>query len=261
MEHNKNFSLKIALSALALAALAGAALAAHSWNGYHWARTANPFTLNIVDSVTAGWDSHLKTASADWSASAVLDTAIGAGDDGKATRKRCPAALGKSRVCNAAYGNNGWLGIAQVWTYADGHIAQGVVKMNDTYFNTAKYNTPAWRNLVMCQEIGHTLGLDHQDENFNNPPLGTCMDYTSDPAPNQHPNAHDYEELDAIYAHLDSFTTLSSLVGGSGAARGAAGEDAEFGRPLKRDGRGRTSLFERDLGKGEKVFTFVFWAE
>ena len=50
--------------------------------------------------------------------------------------------------------------------------------------------------MVMCQEVGHDFGLDHQDENFNNPNLGTCMDYTNDPSTNQHPNAHDYEELD-----------------------------------------------------------------
>ena len=52
-------------------------------------------------------------------------------------------------------------------------------EVNDTYFNTAKYNTPVWRNLVMCQEVGHTLGLDHQDEIFDNVNLGTCMDYTN----------------------------------------------------------------------------------
>jgi hypothetical protein len=40
--------------------------------------------------------------------------------------------------------------------------------VNDTYFNTPKYDTSAWRNLVMCQEVGHTLGLDHQDEDFDN---------------------------------------------------------------------------------------------
>jgi hypothetical protein len=40
----------------------------------------------------------------------------------------------------------------------------------------------------MCQEVGHTFGLDHQDENFNNTNLGTCMDYTNDPSTNQHPN-------------------------------------------------------------------------
>jgi predicted Zn-dependent protease len=56
------------------------------------------------------------------------------------------------------------------------HIVQGTTKVNDTYFNTATYNTRAWRQLVMCQEVGHTFGLDHQDETFNNPNLGSCMD-------------------------------------------------------------------------------------
>jgi signal transduction histidine kinase len=41
------------------------------------------------------------------------------------------------------------------------------------YFNTPTYNTTTWRNLVSCQEVGHTLGLDHQDENFNNEFLAT----------------------------------------------------------------------------------------
>lgn len=265
---NKHFSIKVALGALAVVALAGAALATHSWNGYHWARKANPFTLQLVDSVTTGWDSYLGTTSTDWSASTVLDTVIRPGDTSSSTRKKCPAVLGKDRVCNAAYGNNGWLGLAQIWVYSNGHIAQGVIKVNDTYFNTTKYNTPGWRNLVMCQEVGHTFGLDHQDETFDNPNLGTCMDYTDDPdgtlknqLSNQHPNQHDYDQLKTIYAHLDSSTTLSLTSASRGANRANAEEVAEFGKSLKRDGRGRTSLFERDLGKGEKVFTFVFWAE
>ena len=61
------------------------------------------------------------------------------------------------------------------------HITQAITKLNDTYFNTAAYNTPAWRRLVTCQEIAHNFGLDHQDEAFDNPNLGLCMDYTSDP--------------------------------------------------------------------------------
>ena len=77
-----------------------------------------------------------------------------------------------------------------------------------TDFNTPTYNTPAWRQMVTCQEIGHTFGLDHQDENFNNPNLGTCMDYTSNPSTNMHPNQHDYDQLVTIYSHLDSTTTV-----------------------------------------------------
>ena len=48
----------------------------HSWGGYHWARTSNPFTLKLGDNLTAPWDQSLATASADWSLSSVLDTTI-----------------------------------------------------------------------------------------------------------------------------------------------------------------------------------------
>jgi hypothetical protein len=30
-------------------------------------------------------------------------------------------------------------------------------------------------------EVGHTFGLDDQDENFNNENFGTCMHYARDP--------------------------------------------------------------------------------
>ena len=190
-------------------AVATLAYADHSWGGYHWARTSNPFNLKLGDNVSATWDSYLATTSSDWSASStLLSTTVVAG---KTKPKVCRATSGRVEVCSERYGANGWLGIATVWASGT-HITKGTVKVNDTYFNTSTYNTPAWRNLVMCQEVGHTLGLDHQDEDFGNPPLGTCMDYTSDPTPNQHPNQHDYDQLEAIYEHLDSTTTIACLL-------------------------------------------------
>src|SRR5215218_8049977 len=199
---------------LALVAFAPGAKANHSWNGYHWVRTANPFTLQLGDNVSSQWDPILGTTSSDWSKSTVLDTRIVAG---QAKSKNCRPTSGRVEVCNGAYGNNGWLGIAQIWVSGK-HITQGTTKVNDTYFNTTKYNTAAWRNLVMCQEVGHTFGLDHQDENFNNTNLGTCMDYTNDPSgtlgtngtlSNEHPNPHDYDQLVTIYSHLDNTTTVA----------------------------------------------------
>ena len=108
----------------------------------------------------------------------------------------------------------------------------------------------------MCQEIGHTLGLDHQDENFDNPPLGTCMDYSSDPVPNQHPNQHDYDQLDFIYAHLDELTSIRLSLRGA-LAFGEFPNRSDWGRLLKDNGR--VALFERDLGGGHKMFTHVIW--
>lgn len=254
------FKIKISLlvSAAIVGALgfAGIAGATHSWGGYHWARTANPFTVKLGDNLTSTWDSYLLTTSSDWSLSSVLDTVV---VPGKATPKTCKPTLGQAEICNSKYGRNGWLGIASIWANG-GHITQGTVKMNDSYFNAAQYNTPAWRNLVMCQEVGHIFGLDHQDENFSNLPLGTCMDYSSDPNPNQHPNLHDYEMLETIYAHLDAVNTVSQSLS-------TANQDIDFndpkewGQEIRKSKDGRVTLHERDLGNGQKVFTFVFWTD
>ncbi len=251
-------------SALTFAAALGApvtASATHSWNGYHWARPLNPFTLKVGDNLSSTWDSYLGTTSTDWSKSAIVDMTVVAGG---ANPRNCRPTSGRVEVCNSTYGNNGWLGVAQVWVSGK-HIGQGTVKMNDTYFITSAYNTSAWRNLVMCQEVGHTLGLDHQDENFDNKPLGTCMDYTSDPSPNQHPNQHDYDELDIIYLHADSSTTLKSL-GASidmppAFANALLDTPDQWGRLVRSSRGGRIEVYERDFGGGRKVTTFVIWAE
>ncbi|MBI4137067.1 hypothetical protein HY469_03300 [Candidatus Roizmanbacteria bacterium] len=239
------------------------AYANHSWGNYQWARTSNPFTLKLGDNVSSAWDSYLQTTADDWSVSSVLDTTIVAGNTNS---RRCRPTSGRVEVCDYRYGNNGWLGVAQIWV-SGSHITQGAVKMNDTYFNTSTYNTPAWRNLVLCQEVGHTLGLDHQDENFSNANLGTCMDYTSNPESNQHPNAHDYEQLEAMYAHLDGFTTIQSgtqkLPLGLSVANAVKDQDfenrSEWGKSIKDNGH--VALFERDLGVGNKLFTFAIWAQ
>lgn len=242
------------------------AYANHSWGKYHWARTTNPFNLNLGNNVSVTWDAYLGTTSSDWSKSLVLDTTIVTGG----STGNCLPTNGRVEVCNNVYGDNGWLGVAQIWVRGN-HITQGTVKVNDTYFNNSPYNTPAWRQFVMCQEVGHIFGLDHQDVNFNNTNLGTCMDYTNDPdgtlsgqLSNEHPNAHDYDQLVTIYTHLDG--------GSNGKGKPANGKPATvgqsielndpsaWGKAMRKDSRGNNSLYERDLGNDEKLFTFVIWA-
>jgi hypothetical protein len=255
-----------AIGALALLiALPGMTAASHSWGSYHWARTSNPFTLKVGDNVSTAWDSYLDTSISDWTQSTVLDLTKVAGQG--AVRKKCNPTSGRVEVCNNTYGNNGWLGVAQIWASGT-HITQGTVRLNDSYFNTASYNTPAWRNLVMCQEIGHTFGLDHQDENFNNANLGTCMDYTSSPSANQHPNQGDYDQLLCIYdpgtaskststhsctgtGHLDGSSTIGSLTP-SGAA--------PFGLAVATSKDGKTTTFVWQIGAGLRIITHVIWA-
>jgi hypothetical protein len=258
----------IALWAAALLAIFGTAAftasAHHSWGGYHWARTSNPFTIKLGSNLSTSWKAYLQTTSTDWSTSNVLDTVIVAGNTnatkGKNTPKNCTPTAGRVEVCNERYGSTGWLGIASIWANGT-HITQGTVKMNDSYFAAGQYNTPAWRNLVMCQEVGHTFGLDHQDENFTNANLGTCMDYTNNPSTNQHPNQHDYDMLAEIYAHLDSSTTISATTASSAAQDEDSNDPKNWGQEVRRSKDGRVSVFVKDLGNDNKVLRHVFWAE
>ncbi len=242
----------------------GVTYASHSWGNFHWARTSNPFTLKLGDNVSSTWDPYFVTASNDWNVSTVLDTTIVAGK----AKGNCRPTVGRVEVCNNTYGSNGMLGWAQVWA-KDNHITQAVAIVNDTYFNTDFYNTTAFRNMVMCQEIGHAFGLHHQDEEPANINLGTCMDYTNDPTGtadtngvlnNEFPNAHDYAQLETIYGHLDSTKTVSMRLLGRGTYAPFAVDIAERNMSLRRDSRGRTTLYERDLGQGNKLLTFIIWA-
>jgi hypothetical protein len=255
---------------VALVVAVAALQADHSWGNYHWARTANPFTLKVGNNLSGAWEGHLDNAIDDWNLSTVLDLQKVAGG----TRpKSCKATPGQIEVCNASWGNNGWLGLAQIWA-SGSHITQGTAKMNDYYFNQPAYNTPGWRQLVMCQEIAHDFGLDHQDETFNNRNLGTCMDYTNDPdggaggavnndPTNVSPNQHDYNQLETIYAHLDGTTTVGQTVTRHPPAMNGIDWDsaANWGQLKRSTNGGRTQVFEQDFGGGNRVITFVIWAD
>lgn len=254
-----------AVAAVSVAALAAPAIAGHSWSTYHWKKTGAQVTAPIKTAITSNWQTYVKVAVDDWNQSTVIEspgpTASGANP------KRCAAATGEILVCNAKYGLTGWLGIAQIWL-SGGHIAKGITKLNDSYFNMASYNKPEWRALVTCQEIGHDYGLAHQDEDFDTDGTNSCMDYTSAPAGNEHPDAHDYAQLELIYNHTESsFTAVGPGKAGAAVGRppspldGAEGGDtpAQWGRAIHRDAQGRPDMFELDLGNGNKKITHVFW--
>ena len=254
----------------------------HAWGPYHWARTASSFDLIVVNSTTADWDPYVTQAVSDWSLdwspsydlTMVQDVA---GSTSNNTRRQCRAPEGQVRICNLAYGYNGWLGIAGIYVDGNGHITKGYTKLNDSYFSAAYYDNDAWKQSVTCQELGHNIGLDHQDEDFNNQSLFSCMDY-QDP-PYLYPNTHDYEQLELIYDHTDSYDSYDTGSTGSGgdgddgggcnappgkgcnkgqdANSGSAG-DVGWGMSVGR--RGQTEKFVRTQPDGTQVITFVTWA-
>lgn len=197
----------LAKSALvvAMAAVSVTAYATHSWNDYHWARTTSSFNLQTLDSTVPGgananWPSLLATAASQWSVSTKLNLVVSGYSNSSTSRKKCSAVSGKIRVCNASYGNNGWLGLASINLNSSGHISQGTAKMNDSYASTYA-SDPNEAKHVMCQEVGHTFGLGHTSEDGTS--QKTCMDYSSS-ASSTAPNQHDYDELAIIYGHTDS---------------------------------------------------------
>ena len=106
---------------------------------------------------------------------------------------------GQMRACNANYGGVPWAGLATIYIDDNGHITKGTAKMNDFYSYSADY-----KRHLMCREIGHNFGLTHTSEDGSS--QGTCMDYSNDES-SQWPNAHDYELLEFIYEHADSYNS------------------------------------------------------
>lgn len=250
-------AMSLAMTLATTLGFAGTASATHSWNNYHWARTTASFTLQLpYNFADPQWTTRLSAASTDWSLSAVLDTSPA---PGTANPRTCRASSGRVQVCSAKYGSNGWLGLAQIWL-SGSHIVQGVTKMNDTYFAMAAYNNTSERQHVMCQEVGHTFGLDHQSTNGDS--VGTCMDYyqntsNSDTQSTQ-PNQHDYDELALIYKHLDTTTTVGSTVATSGSRAPSSLDDPRgWGRLVERSPAGTDRVYVRDFGNSEQVVTFV----
>ena len=247
------FRLLLVVSAVTCAAAvvgASPAAASHAWGSYHWARTSNPFTVPLGDNVTntaySNWEGALGGASTDWTQSSVLDSPVTAGQAGNP--KRCAGTNSRIEVCNATYGPNGWLGLASIWT-SGSHIVKATAKMNDTYFNSTRYNYTAERH-VMCQEVGHGYGLGHQDESGAD--LNTCMDYAN-ALDNPSPNAHDYQQLETIYGHRDSTSTVSSV---------AAANFPENAAPIAVERRDTiaASYIVEDYGNGFRLHRHIFWA-
>ncbi len=180
-----------------------AATVTPSWNGWRWARSGDVH-LAVGDNLSAAWKPYLAQATAAWSADPIIDMTPVAGASPLA---KCAPVYGTIQACNGAYGFNGWLGYANVWV-SSGYIVMATVRLNDSYFANATYNSDAWRQATMCHELGHTLGLNHPNTNYTNANVGSCLDYTRDPTglvtngplSNMAPSAGDFAGLAALYA-------------------------------------------------------------
>jgi hypothetical protein len=99
----------------------------------------------------------------------------------------------------------GWVGLSITWFIpATGEIIVAQTLLNDSFMqdsgNTTWFDDDA-RKLAVCQEIGHGLGVDHQ----NGRNKQTCMNRVfgvGDPD-FAVPNQHDFDQLAKIYSGGD----------------------------------------------------------
>jgi hypothetical protein len=255
------FIVVLAVAAsLVFAVFSSIASANHSWNGYHWARTDNPLALDVGDNLSGVWvrpfsyedpndnpaydltnADYLDTALSDWDQRNTSPVVRLTEVPGGTKPTKCRPTGGRMEVCNHRYGKRDWVGLTRIWITSDGHITQATSKLNDTYLNNPRrfpqYSNPVWRQGTLCHELGHTLGLDHQDE-------GSCMDNVSNPSSeDMRPNAHDHEQLEEIYgSHIDNANTSSRVE----SEMPAALKDIDTTDPTQRDQQNRKSGWEED---------------
>jgi hypothetical protein len=171
----------------------------------------NPFTLITVHAMSSEWDEAFSGSVSRWSGSSKLDLQVEAGSVDRKFRRRCSPKDGQIIACNLAYGYTGWLGIASINIDSSGHIVRGSAKMNDSY--ASYWDIPGERNHVTCQEIGHLFGLGHTSEDGSS--QKSCMDYSTS-IESQWPNAHDFQQLDTIYSHPDTYNSYDEGASGGG---------------------------------------------
>ena len=232
---------------------AASALNAQSWNGYTWGRTGN-LTIQLVNNTSATWTPYVQAAADQWSAAANIDYRVVTGP--AINTSVCSPTYGVVEVCSANYGKTGWLGMANVYT-SGGHIVMGTVRYNDYYpLTSAYYAQSAWYANTSCHELGHILGLDHQDSNKGNANDGSCLDLSSDPTgkraangplTNYTPNAVDFANLADIYK-TPSGTQLASTTYAIGSDGSFVPEPATWALMLAGFGLVGTTMRRRSLG-------------
>lgn len=116
-------------------------LAARQWSCWHWDHN----NIGLSNAAGGYWGSINGSEANDWDAGTCIN--FGGGNE--------------ITVDAGFYGGTGWLGIARLLEVgSDCTIIQADALMNQSYLDGASYDETADRH-VSCQEIGHTIGLDH----------------------------------------------------------------------------------------------------
>jgi predicted Zn-dependent protease len=163
----------------------------YNWNPDFVYPSDGGLRLTLQNALDDTWQGEFEAAVSDWQESdALVLTAERVEVD-----YNCNRIDGVMVVCNANFGETGWVGINEN-AIMDNIIVSSVAKMNEYYLRNADFDH---RRYTMCHEIGHGFGLPHTDENQYNANIGNCLDYTDSPSTNMYPGDVNMAKLREMY--------------------------------------------------------------
>jgi hypothetical protein len=195
---SRPFFTALFLTLSVLVALPAGAGADHAWlvdgQPVHWASTVDPAVIDLGDNLDDPvWDSLRFVPSWVWSATTLPSGGLGPSPYLRVSTRTGGLPSNEVEMYDDFYGDNGWVGQATL-TFIDseGHIHGATIELNRSYLLTQSE-----KHAAINHEVGHTLGLTHQD--------GTVMCAVLCGIEN--PVAHDYEVLDSVNSHTDAYDT------------------------------------------------------
>lgn len=178
----------------------------HQYRDRHWTKPSNMQRKIIIRNSLAGdWVNVLPNVRADWGNSSKFSFVTQQAENSATARQNCslPNNYGRVRVCNAPSYPIAGAGAATLVANSKGHLQRARVRVEDG----------CCKRPLLCQEMGHTLGLDHRAT------TGSCMHQNAGAAASS-PDRHDYEQLENQTHHhggeSDTGGSLSDLDIGGG---------------------------------------------
>jgi hypothetical protein len=222
----------------------------------HWRPSQIPFNLNLLNHASKSWAKSLTVAAKSWSNSGSVNFNII--PSGQA--EICDVYPESMNFCswNEA---DGWLyQMVYIQGPGDPHIISSAIAVNDAYLSNSEseYSAPAWRNYLLCQSFGWTMGMSFD---FDAPDgiraVESCMDVYGDSktvANLQNPDTEDISEFVKLYDHNDDDS--SSAISYKVKTANSLWKQKKFGNLVQNE-QGGIMKYEQDLGDGYKMVTAV----
>jgi hypothetical protein len=188
------------LAVSALLTVPALAAASHVWsiNGraVHWASTTNPAQIELGDSLDDPvWNSLRNVPGLVWSATPKSGGGMTASPHVRLPVRPGGLASNEVEMYDGFYGRTGWIGQATLTSIdANGHIRDAYLQLNQSYSLTQSE-----KQATINHEVGHTIGLGHQTQTVMCPVLCGI----------QNPVQHDYDIVNFVNSHRDSYGTAA----------------------------------------------------